>query len=160
MALKKPLVIVDGLVRQIATGDTLDAAVTAIDVVSRQNANVGAIVICTPVYASANGSVDKAQADAAATSKVMGLMRDTSVAAGDSGYIQTDGIVSATTGQWDAVAGTTGGLVANTSYWLDPTTAGKITATAPTTAAQYVVHIGVALSTTELLLDVHAAILL
>ncbi len=154
MALRKPLVIVSGQVEQLQAGDTLDAAVTAIDVIARTNANVGAIVIGTPVYASAAGSVDKAKADASGTVQVVGLVRDTSITASASGNIQTDGVLAATTGQWDAVAGTTGGLVAGTVYYLSEATAGILTATAPSTAGQFVVRVGIALSTTEMSIKV------
>jgi hypothetical protein len=68
--------------------------------------------------------------------------------------------LTATTGQWDAVTGGSGGLVANTVYYLDAATAGKLTATAPTTAGQYVVEVGMALSTTELLIKTRTPILL
>ena len=39
----------------------------------------------------------------------------------------------ATTAQWDAVAGTTGGLAFGANYFLSAGTAGLLTATAPTT---------------------------
>ncbi|MFA5186701.1 MAG: hypothetical protein WC551_09515 [Patescibacteria group bacterium] len=150
MGLKKPLVITSGQIQQLQAGDTLDAVCAEVDVVVSTNANVGAVVIGTSVYPSAAGAVDKAQADAVGTVEVLGLVQATSIAASESGNIQTDGILAATTGQWDAVAGTTGGLTAGTVYYLDPDTAGKITATAPTTAGDFVVRIGKAISTTEL----------
>ena len=160
MAQRKPLVMVNGQVQQLQSGDTLDAVTTEVDLVSRTNNNAGSIVIGAPVYPDGNGTVDEAQANASGTVQVLGLVQDTSIAAAASGYIITDGILTATTGQWDAVAGTTGGLTAGTVYYLDPSTAGMITATAPTTVGQYVVRLGVALSTTELEISIQQPVLL
>jgi hypothetical protein len=150
MALKKPLVLNGGQIEQIQAGDTLDASANEVDVATMTNANAGAIVIGTPVYVSVAGSVDKGQADAAGTVQLLGLVKTVSIAAAGSGSIQTDGVLSATTAQWDAVTGEVGGLTAGTPYYLDPTTAGSLTDTAPTTAGQFVVRVGLALSTTDL----------
>ncbi len=150
MSARKPLVIVNGQIQQLQAGDTLDAMSSEVDIVSKTNGNASPIVICTPVYVKVDGTVDMAKADASGTVQVLGLVKDTSIAASASGAIQTDGVLVATTGQWDTVAGTTGGLTAGTVYYVDPSTAGKLTATAPTTTGQFVVRVGLALSTTEL----------
>jgi len=150
MALRKPLVINAGQIEQIQAGDTLDAVVTEIDVVSMTNNNANSIVIGAPVYCESAGNVDLAQADATGIKDVFGLVKDVSIAASASGSIQTDGVLAATTAQWDAVAGTTGGLAAGTIYYLSAVDVGEITATAPTTGGQFVVRIGLALSATEL----------
>jgi len=160
MAAKKPLVLNGGQIEQLQSGDTLDAVVTEVDLVSRTNNNASPIVKGAPVYPDAAGTVDLAQADASGTVEVLGLVQETSISAAASGYIQTDGILTATTGQWDAVAGTTGGLAAGTVYYLDPDTAGLLTSTAPTTGGDYVVRIGVGLSTTELEITLQPPILL
>jgi len=160
MASRKPLVLVNGQIQQLQSGNSLDASVSKVDIVSRSNSNAGAITIGQAVYPDGNGSVDLGQANASGTVEVLGLVAATSIASAASGSIQTDGILTATTGQWDAVTGGTGGLVAGTVYYLDPSTAGHITSTAPTTASQYVVRIGVALSTTELEISVRPPILL
>lgn len=149
MASQKPLVIIAGQIQQLPTGDTLAAAAQEVDVFAKLNANAGAIVIGTPVYASSATQVDKAGAAAAATSRVVGLMQSVSTGSGVSGFIQKDGVLTATTGQWDAVAGTTGGLAFGTLYYLSGT-AGLLTATAPTASGSYVLCMGTALSTTEL----------
>ncbi len=149
MSLRKPLVIVDGRIRQIAANDTLDAQVIEVDVVTQQNNNTGSIVIGSPVYNDGAGTVDLAQADALATVEVLGFVRDASIAAAASGAIQTDGILAATTGQWDTITGNTGGLTAGSVYFLDPDTVGKITKTAPTSTGDFVVRLGKAISTTE-----------
>jgi hypothetical protein len=149
MTLRKPLVINSGNIEQLQAGDTLDAPVTEGDVIAMTNGNAGTLPIGTPVYVSAASTVDEAQADAVATSQVLGLLK-AGVATGVSGIVQTDGVITATTGEWDTVTGGSGGLVANTVYYLDPDTAGMLTTTAPTDTGDYVVRIGKAISTTEL----------
>ena len=160
MALRKPLVIISGQVQQLSSGDTLDASAAEVDVVVLTNGNASAIVIGSPVYSDAAGSVDLAQADASGTVEVLGFVKDTSISASASGSIQTDGILAATTAQWDIVTGDTGGLDAGAVYYLDPTTAGNLTVTAPTTTSQYVVRVGKAISTTEMEISIEAPILL
>lgn len=152
MAVQKPLVIVGGQIQQIPAGDTLSAASTEVDVFSKLNGNAGEIVIGTPVYASSATQVDKAGAAAAATSRVIGLMQSVSTASAASGFVQGDGILTATTAQWDAVAGTTGGLAFGTIYYLSGT-AGLITSTPPSASGSYIVVVGIGLSTTELSVD-------
>ena len=149
MALRKPLVIVDGRIRQILDSDTLNAQVVEVDIVTQLNGNVGAMVIGQAVYTSAAGTVDLAQADALPTVEVLGIVKE-DIAAAASGSIQTDGIIEATTAQWDSVTGQVGGLTAGSIYYLDPDTAGNLTIVAPTTIGDFVARIGKAISTTEL----------
>lgn len=162
MALKSPLVLgSDGLPQQLQAADSIfsaQALYTSRSVTNSEGA--AAIVIGAPVYAFAADGVKKAQANAKATSKIAGLGLDATVAAAGTGNIITSGVLVATTAQWDAVAGTTGGLVFGTYYFLDPATAGKITATVPTTVGQCVALVGIALSTTELELQIGTPILL
>ncbi len=146
MAQRKPVVMNNGQLEQLQPGDYLQQ----IELAQFLNDNAGAIVIGTPVYSSGNDSVNKAQANAVGTVNVIGLVADASISAASTGAVQTDGILSATTTQWDAVAGTTGGLTKDVIYYLDATTAGKITSVAPSTLGQYVKEVGMAISTTEL----------
>jgi len=151
MALKKPLVLYTGLPGQIQSTDTLDVpGIAAGDVIQQTNDEAGAIVIGAPVYNDANDGVKKAKADASGTSPVIGLVAQASISNGVAGSIQTTGVLAATTGQWDAVFGTTGGLTRGTRYFLSAATAGLGTSTAPSTVGQYVVLLGIAISTTEL----------
>lgn len=150
MALRKPLVIVDGQIEQMQSGDTIDAAISEVDIASLTNNNASPIVIGNVVYTDSAGGVDLAQADAIGTSEIVGLVRDASIASAASGEIQTDGVLTASTGQWDNVAGTTGGLDVGVVYYLDPTTPGDMTDTAPTAVGQVVIRIGTAISTTSL----------
>ena len=162
MALKIPLVIgTDGLTQQLQAGDTLLAPTNTPSIRAITNGeSSAAITIGMPVYASAADTVKRAQANAKTTSKLAGLGYDSSIAAAAIGNIASEGVLVATTTQWDAVAGTTGGLAFNTVYFLDPTTAGKITATPPTTTGQCNVIVGIALSSTELELQIEQPILL
>jgi len=160
MALRKPLVIVSGQIQQIQSGDVLDAAVTGeVDVVSLENdTGAAAIVIGAPVYCKSAGKVDNAQADAVATVEVIGLVQVVTIAYESSGNIQTDGVLAATTGQWDAVTGDTGGLTAGSVYYLDPDTAGMLTTTAPSADGDFVVRVGKATSTTDMEISILNAV--
>jgi len=105
-----------------------------------------------PVYSSGSGLVSRAWANAMSTSVVVGMIGVTSVAPSAFTTLVTAGqFLMQTAALWDAIAGTTGGLASNTTYYLDPTTAGHFTATAPTTTGQTVVPLLFALSPTQAL---------
>lgn len=159
MAIKKPLVLNNGQIAQLQPGDSLDIQAEAVNLI---NGEATAIVIGAPVYSDAAGSVKKAQANAAGTKDVIGLVGQApSIANGAPGAITLDGVLSATTAQWDAVvSGASGGLVFKQRYWLDPATAGKLVTAAPATVGQYVLEVGIALSTTEMKINILAPILL
>ena len=160
MALRKPLVIDAGQIEQLQAGDTLDASVSGGDRVNQINDELSPIVIGAPVYSSSNDGVKKAQANGSATSRAIGLVAQTSIAAAATGSVILNGPLTATTAQWDAITSDVGGLVFNAYYYLDPATAGKLTQTAPTTVGQYVVQVGRAFSTTELMVDIQQSVLL
>ena len=161
MATRIPLVLNAGQVQQIQSGDNIVVAAGQYsnDVLTNGESSQ-ALVIGMPVYISAAATAKRAQANAASTSRVAGLWVDTSTSASSSGNCAVSGRLTATTGQWDAVAGTTGGLTFNTPYYLDPANPGKLTATAPTTVGQLVVLVGVAISSTDLEMDIQPPILL
>lgn len=154
MAVKKPIVITDGELERLQPGDQIQQAV----LFNRINANTGNLVIATPVYASGAGQVDKAQADALSTKDVLGLIAEAVVAPSADGAVQCDGIFAATTSQWDAVTGGSGGLTVGTKYYLDPDTAGMLTETVPSTQGDYVAMIGIALSTTEMEISIRPTV--
>lgn len=160
MALRKPLVLNSGQIQQLQSTDTLDAVQSGGDATQQTNDEVGAIVIGAPVYNDVANGVKKAKADASGTTKVIGLVRDVSIPAATAGAIQLSGVLTATTGQWDAVMGTTGGLTVGTRYYLSAVTAGLGSATAPSSVGQNVVQLGIAMSTTDLLLNITSPILL
>ena len=146
MPAKKPIVVTNGQLEQLQSGDYILTP----DLFNRQNESGGALVKGTPVYVPAAGEIAKAQANAQATMKVFGLVADTSIADAAAGAVQTDGNLIATTGEWDAVTGETGGLTPNATYFLSAATAGMLTQTAPTVDGNFVVRVGTALSPTEL----------
>ena len=153
MANRKPLVFgTDGFPEELPASDTLDAAVTEKDLFTGTNANAGSIVIGAPVYQKTTaGQVDLARANASGTFFVIGLVADTSIASSATGKIQTDGVLTATTAQWDAVVVSgSGGLVAGTKYYLDSATAGKLLAGTVPGSGNYLFFVGTALSTTDL----------
>lgn len=159
MSLRSLLAWIPPRLSQIGSGDTVLAY--GANMTKQNNANASPIVIGSAVYSPSAGNVNLAKANAIGTSDVVGLVADVSITNATTGNIQTTGIITATTGQWDAVVtGESGGLTAGSVYYLDPSTAGFITATAPTTVGQTVVRIGVALSTTQLDLDINQPILL
>lgn len=115
-------------------------------IIAEINAQGSTINKCQVVYASAAGSIALARADVLTTAKMIGLVFDTTIANTASGNIITDGSLTATTTQWDAVTGGTGGLTTGSIYYLSTATAGALTTTAPTTG--YLVPVGIGLSTT------------
>src|SRR6266436_2151649 len=148
MAARKPLVFVNGQIENLQPGDTISVVATGGAVVTQTNYEVAPIVIGTIVYNDANDGVKKAKADASGTKDVIGLVYDTSITNGVAGTIQVDGIFAfANTTQVDAIFGTTGGFTVRTRYFLSSATAGLGTSTAPSTQGQYVVEVGMAIST-------------
>ena len=152
MALRKPLVLVDGGLQQLQSGDTLDATSNNPDVISLTNANAAAITIGQPVFSSAADNVDLADASAVGSAKPIGLVQTASIAASAVGAIQLDGVLHSD--DWTAVAGAAT-LTSGATYFLD-VTAGQITETAPTSG--YVTEIGVSISTTDFAIDIKAPI--
>lgn len=161
MAQRIPLVIANGEIEQLQAGDDIIAPITGTINVSLTNDEAGAIVIGAPVYMDAANGVKKAKANATGTSQVVGLVSQTSITNAVAGDIATSGVLTfASTTQVDAIAGTTGGFAFGVRYYLDPSTAGMITSTAPTTAGQLVVEIGTALSTITFKVAIQKRILL
>lgn len=97
-----------------------------------QSNEAGTITRGQPVYSDGEGTVRLACANNMNTSVVVGAVATASLAQGDIGDIALAGSVLATTAEWDAVCGTTGGLVHNTDYYLSQATPGRLTATPPT----------------------------
>ena len=160
MALRKPLVVVDGKPQQLQAGDTLDAVAIEVDSIVLGNAAATAQTIGTPVYISGSSAFQPARANASGTCEVAGLVRDASVANASTGSVLTDGILTASTAQWDAITGQTGGLTPGAVYFLSAAVAGKLTSTAPTSIGAYVVRVGRAFSTTDMDVTIQPSILL
>jgi len=148
MAARRPLVVnlTTGELEQLSASDYLDER----DIIQAQNETGGALAICTPVYQTATaGEVAKADADDIATAKVSGLVLDASIADGAAGSVLTDGRLTATTGQWDAVTGQVGGLTPGSRYFLSAGTAGMLSTTPPSADGHVIAPIGEARSATE-----------
>lgn len=160
MASRKPLVLVSGKISQLPVGDTLDASSAEVDVVSATNKEASPVVIGTAAYIYGAGQIKKAKADAVGTSEVLGLVKSASIDADAAGFVQTNGVLAATTAQWDAVTGETGGLTAGAWYYLSKTAGGNLTQTAPSATGEFVVKVGRALSTTEMVINPEPAIAL
>lgn len=101
------------------------------------------------VYASGDGTLDLAIATGLATSRVVGIAIE-AASAGATVIIQTTGVVE--NPGWS--------LTPNTVYYLDESTPGALTATAPTSVGETVVPVGIAVSATELRLLSQPPILL
>jgi hypothetical protein len=156
--MRKPLVLDDnGNYQQLQPGDTLDATAKEVDAFDMVNESLSPIGILSPTYISSSGKVKPAQANAPATAKVIGLTVMV-IAASSSGSIQSDGQITGTLAQWDAVTGQTGGLTPGATYYLDETNPGKLRVTPPNTGS--LVIIGDALSETTLDLNIEKPILL
>jgi hypothetical protein len=112
--------------------------------------------IGSPLYLTGAGHVDLAQANAAGTVQVVGLALEV-VAAGFSCNYISEGSIERS--NWSGISGTAS-LSPGATYFLDPSTAGRITTTAPTTAGQYVVRVGRAVNTTTLDIEIELPILL
>lgn len=150
MAIRKPIVLVDGQLQRIQAGDTLEGASTNVDFTGT-NGNTGSITVGQAVYIKSNGDIDLAMADASATAKVVGVVADATIATGTSGNIRTSGALASA--DWTTVTGSAT-LTPGERYYLDNTSAGMLTATPPDATGEFVVAVGMALSTTELLVEV------
>lgn len=164
MAGRIPLVIVNGEIQQLQAIDSLDASQVEIETVTQTNGEATALVICSAVYNDVADSVKRALATAVATSELVGLATAATVAAGQPATIQTSGVLVATTTQWDAMAAAadsqSGGLTVGQVYYLDEAAAGKYTKTGTDTVGSALVRIGIAISTTEMLIGISEPILL
>lgn len=111
------------------------------------NGTGGTLLPGQVVYMAASDQAALAQANNSITSRGVGMVLaliDSSVA-----YVQCVGNISLPTGQWDALTGETGGLTPGAVYYLSPTTAGALTATAPSSSGQFVLKVLLAISSTS-----------
>ncbi len=143
---RKPLYIdeTDGKIKRFGAGDFFDAP----DTIERTFTSTA--VIGQAVFVDGNGSVDLARANAPGTSVVFGLAGE-GVTATQTGTVVTEGLLNATTGQWDAVTGGSGGLTAGALYFLSEATAGQLLeGTPPSAAGESITEVGEAISTTDM----------
>lgn len=127
---------------------TVKAQTGAGSIVTLQNVDTVTITKGQPVYLFGNGTIKLARANGWPQTVVLGLAR-ASIAPTASGEIQQHGILEATTTEWDAVTGQTGGLTPTTAYFLDKNTAGMMNVNAPVAQYNYVMPLGYAVSLTR-----------
>ena len=132
----------------VGDGDATPLGVRAPNQVDLTNDEVDDVPPGTPVYVDAPDGFKRAQADAPATGRVFGLAVAT-VNSGDSGIVQTGGVLELTTDEWDAICGTEGGLAFNVPYYLDAAVAGMLTATPPSLTGEVVQQVIVGISPTK-----------
>lgn len=111
------------------------------------------IIPGTSVYMESSGKVKKTVITAIGTAYCLGLVSGSNgagIIAAAAGNIQCNGEVTLTTAQWDAIAGTSGGLTPGVVYYAGA--AGVLTSTLPATTGNFDTTVGIALSSTTLLL--------
>jgi hypothetical protein len=120
---------------------------------TKTNNSGDTLIKCQAVRVEASDEVDLALADDIDTAQVIGLVAE-EIADTESGLIQMGGELEATTGEWDAVTGDSGGLVVGDIYYLSSATEGNLTSTATTTIGEAVARIGTASSTTKMIIEI------
>lgn len=132
------------------TSGTADGAIAQLGV-SLTNQSGATIEKFKLVYKTATSDqIAKANANSGTTFRAIGFA-SAAISNTASGTIVVNGVVTGTTGEWDAVTGQTGGLTPGSAYFLSNTTAGNCTTTAPTSG--YLCRVGVAVSTTQMLIN-------
>jgi len=162
MTVREPLVIINGQIQQLPSGDTINGTPPAgSDTVIVATNNQGSTINkCMAVYLDVADSVKLASANGAAATKFFGFVDDDDIGTGNTGNIRYSGIMTGNTAQWDAVTGETGGLVANQVYYLSSTDSGNTVNAAPTAASKYVVPVGIGINETDLLIYQRSTVLL
>jgi hypothetical protein len=151
MVARKPLTVIDGKMKLLPAGDTVDGVAGSFDEIELANAGGGATALPgNAVYIIGNDQFGFAQANATGTATCIGLAA-ASIASGVSGPVRKDGTLTQTTTDWDAVTGQTGGLTANAQYWVSTTVPGGLTDVPPTTG--WLIPVGRAMSSTSM--DIH-----
>jgi hypothetical protein len=149
MAIRKPLVLVNGQLQQLQAGDV----VQSFDILPQTVNEPGGLSFGQFVYNDGNDTIRKARANASGTKDVLGMVMNGTVPQGGTANVLLSGPAVGTTGQWDAQFGTTGGLAPRARYFLSDTVAGQADINAPTADGSYVIEVGVGASPTELVLS-------
>jgi len=124
--------------------------------VSLINSTGGNVLAGSAIYCSSDGAYGFANASAASSASCIGLTM-TGSTVGATTLVQAGGVVTLSAASWDAVAGTTGGLIFNHLYFLSLVN-GQITDVPPVAVGQFVVFLGIGISTTQLRLIVQPPI--
>lgn len=124
---------------------------------SLTNIQGSTVKIGQPVFLSAANDVKLAQANNNQTTAiVIGQVADVSIANNTAGNIALAGVLTATTGQWDAiVTGESGGLTAGNIYYASAAVAGNLANNTPdqTNSGNFAVVCGEGLNTTQMRLS-------
>lgn len=114
------------------------------------------VVAGNAVYIKSNGNLAKVIADGSIVPRIAGMVITNTDAGGGAPY-KMEGLVDLP--NWTALTdqGQTS-LSQGSFYYISPTNAGKITASAPTTVGQYVVQIGYAHTASKLNLQIQPPI--
>lgn len=110
-----------------------------------------------PVRIVSTGNAEQAQGDSATNSDVAGLAFTAAAATETGAYVPEGGRV--TQANWTAVIGSAS-LTPGTVYYVDPSTAGDLTATKPTTSGEVVKKVGRALTATTMQVELGPSVLL
>ena len=111
---------------------------------------------CHVVYSDGVDTFDFVDVSDEAKSNAIGLLAE-AISMGNSGFVRVGGVLSKEAGWWIAVGAGAGGLTAGSFYYVSTVTPGWITDTKPTDLAYRVVRLGIALSTTDLAIDIQEA---
>jgi hypothetical protein len=109
----------------------------------------------TPVAQSTTvpGEVVPAAAGSANTAKVIGLVSKFGAVAGKRAFVQFLGPITLTTEEWDAIAGTSGGLAEGVAYYLSAT-AGQLTSNKPVASGTFDIYAIIGLTPTDAFIQV------
>lgn len=100
------------------------------------------------IYKKSNGNVAKLVANGSVVPRVAGIVLTSTPVNGGAQY-RMEGLIDIA--NWSAFTDEgNAGLSEGNFYYVSPSNAGKITASAPTTVGQYVVQVGYAQSSTQL----------
>ncbi len=147
----------DQIVAEVIAAQTeVDTQTTANAALLIHNAtadNSAVVIAGAPVYIKAAGTFAYTDADGAAALRVgIGLLTT-----GGADSVAYDAALpgsklTLTTGEWDAVAGTSGGLTPGLKYYMSDATAGRLLeTTVPATGGDTLLLAGIALSSTVML---------
>lgn len=163
MAVRTPLVIINGRIQELPVGDTIAGAPagpagTGGTGISPQTGTAGEdLVVGETIYIDkVSGQLFKAVASSAATGMVAGIVTVAATTGNTASYL-TEGVVSIS--DWTPAIGTAN-LVVGCTYFLDPVTPGQLTTTAPVASGQVVAAVGRATASQVLDLTITQPILL
>ncbi len=148
MSFKRPLALYGGKTKELMPGDQIQYEVDSYSLTNKEASTIPKLALVKP--GTGNLECLLANADSSANGYAIGFATE-AIAADAQGVIQTDGILTATVSEWDAMVegGSPTGLTPGAIYYLSKAEAGKI-ASVPPTAPGVVARVGRALSTTDL----------